>query len=410
MTATASPRASWDMSRPHPTHRQSVKKSTTPLAYSPRIPPSVGQSIPPPNPYLNISTPSAQHAVGPSSPNYFGFIVDSDNALPNSDEAAQLKRSWAQSPGSIRSTAAASPKVLPAESNADFEAFRRQSESNSFHLSHGNLSNFTLSPNRRVSENSTTSASNREARPRSPGSSNDPSGQESADCMDIDEPSQPDDSLAAGILSPSQGRQESPADFRSPSSTVQQRNQLAHIDDRHPRLSLPSNRLDPPSPGHFLHSQSQRAATLPVELDPASPSLISAGALRELLKMSPQDVLLLDLRPASKFSQGRIADAINICLSTMLLKRTSFTADRLAEGFSNQQHREKFNAWRSTPYIVAYDDRSPSIQEAASLVTLLKKFPHDARKGRALILQGMYDLCPFQRQWTPVSRQWTNDQ
>ena len=393
MTATASPRASWDMARPHnhPSHRQSLKNSTTPLAYSPRVPPSVGQPMPPPNPYLNVRSSATQQDGRSSSPNYFGFVVDSNNTVPNSDEAAQMKRNWAQSPGSIRSAAATSPKVLPVESNSEFEAFRRQSETNSFNLNHGGLTNFSLSASKRVADASqtTSGANSREGRPRSPRSSNHPIARdESTDPMDIDEASQPTDYISAGILGPSNAQQESPADFRSDVNTSQQRNQLSHVDDRHPRLSLPTNRLDPPSPGHFLSSHGHRAATLPVELNAANPSLIPSSTLAELLKSSSQDVLLLDLRPASKFGEGRIKDAINICISTMLLKRTSFTADRLAEGLSNQQHRERFNTWRKVEYVVVYDDRSSRIQEAASLVTLLKKFPSDARKGRTLILQG----------------------
>ncbi|KAL3420996.1 Tyrosine-protein phosphatase 1 [Phlyctema vagabunda] len=369
-------------------HRTSSKSSTTPMSTPAvsRIPPSVGQALPP---NINtLRTPSAVTDVRTPSPNYFGLIVD-PNTDPR-DSGVGPKDNWSPPTSSILSFGAASPKHLPLDANPDFEAFRRQTQSNnSFSLSHGNLTHFASTPGvgstrPRVERKPTRTDIHED--PLSPRTKTRDGPQDSAGPGDFFSHSK---ETTASMNAPSFfdiPRQQSPATI-TPSNSVP-RNALSHLDDRHPRLSLPQNRVDPPSPRVNRHGGQQRAETLPPSLEDG-PTMIAASKLKDMLKKLPGAAyLLLDLRVFPQFSQSRIQNALNLCIPTTLLKRPSFNLQKLQDTFTNDGEKARFAKWAEAKFIIVYDSFSSDKKDATSAVNTLKKFTNEGWGGQCYILSG----------------------
>ena len=316
------------------------------------------------------------------------------------------------------------PVVSPApgssEPQADFEAFRRQSESNAFSLSHGNLSHFSASSGSRhtSTEASPAGSREREQQVQSPlslprASTRLERGTQTGDEMDIDLPSssQPPHSTAqpshplnlhASPFNTASSldivRTQSPSSASSSDLSSLRRNQISTVDEKHPRNSLPNNRIDPPSPSAkeiSLH----RAETLPGSLHTDGPSLISPQELCDIRQSYlPEDILLLDVRVFPQYSQSRVDGALNLCIPTTLLKRPAFNAQKLADTFTKEKEKAKFTRWRETKVIVVYDTSSVLLKDATSSVNTLKKFSAEGWRGHAYILRGGFvalsSKCP----------------
>ena len=346
-----------------------------------------------------LRSSNTQTDVRTPSPNYFGLIVD-----PTSDprdSGVVPKDNWSPPTSSILSFGAASPKYIPVDSNPDFEAFRRQTESNNgFNLGHGNhLSQFASTPglDHRPKSERKSVRSNSQEDPPSPKTI--PKLREQSP-MEIDADGGRDSAYASSSERNSESsnppsffdmpRQLSPASFVSRISPVQ-RNALSHLDDRHPRLSLPQNRADPPSP-HQSALQSRgvhpRADTLPSALE-EGPIMIGAVQLKDMIDRLPlSQFLLLDLRVFPQYSKARIQNALNLCIPTTLLKRPSFNLQKLQDTFTNESEKARFLQWRSVKYIVVYDAFSGDKKDAVSAVNTLKKFTNEGWKGCGYILRG----------------------
>ena len=311
--------------------------------------------------------------------------------------AAGPKNNWSPPTSSILSFGATSPKHIPLDSNPDFEAFRRQTESsNSFNLSHGSLSHFASTPgavSTRPTQDRRPTRTDSQEHPPSPKTG--PRLREGTpDKMELDgvrgSAYVSKRGLEASMNAPSFfdiPRQASPA--RITMSPVQ-RNVLSYLDDRHPRLSLPQNKADPPSPSLKAQKafQSQRADTLPSALEDG-PAMITTAQLRDMIEHLPSSqFLLLDLRVFPQFSQSRIQDALNLCIPTTLLKRPSFNLQKLQDTFTNDAEKDRFAQWKSAKYIVVYDTFSSEKKDAMSAVNTLKKFSNEGWKGHSYILRG----------------------
>ena len=176
---------------------------------------------------------------------------------------------------------------------------------------------------------------------------------------------------------------ESPPTSLSDLSAVP-RSQLSHVDERHPRNSLPHNRIDPPE------RTFERSSTLPSSISTDGPTLLGPQDFVEVLKgHPPQDLLLLDLRVFAQYSKSRISGALNLCIPTTLLKRSSYNVQRLSETFSNKRdERTKFDSWKDAKAIVVYDAASWGLSEATSCVNILKKFTDEKWLGATYVLKG----------------------
>ena len=154
-------------------------------------------------------------------------------------------------------------------------------------------------------------------------------------------------------------------------------------DEKAPRLSLPFNDMHASS----LHKIQSRSDTLPHAHQVESPSMVNPKLVVELLQ-HPNDVLLLDLRVYQQYLASRIHGSLNLCIPTTLIKRPTFTAQRLAETFSNESDRQKFEQWKKCKYIVVYDSCSTQPKEAMIPFNVLKKFETEGWKGTGYVIKG----------------------
>ena len=283
---------------------------------------------------------------------------------------------------------------------ANFEAFRRQSETHKFSLSHGNLAEFSTGSGEQIptlgSLKGTTGRVETLVSPRSqiPAVPSVARQTPSADRMDVDVTPAPQQKSPQSLAPdpPSffdMPRARSPSNASSSDLSNLQRTQLSHVDERHPRHSLPHNRVDPPSLA--LQRALNRAETLPDTFSSDGPSMNSPEEIMNLLKDNlPQDILLLDLRVFPQYSQSRIAGALNLCIPTTLLKRPSFNIQKLADTFTKEKEKAKFKQWKLARYIVVYDASSSQMKDATSAINTLKKFTTEGWQGTPYIIRGGY--------------------
>ena len=395
MTATTtsrpSPRGPWSPRSPI----QSVPvSSTTPAGYpSIRTPGSAGQSTPRVSKALS---PHASRTQRSTSPNYFEYVTDPNSNPPNSNAGIHAKRNWSPSPLSDQSKHVHSPQNWPLESHPRLENFRRQSETQTFNLSHGSLSSFSAKSNSSQSASPTLvedvpdkSGRRRAALSPKPQQST-PDGVNSSVSSDYTDVECPNSESRPPLVKSPEGstqfnplRRESPASISSLDLSKLQRTQISHVDERHPRNSLPSNRIDPPA--HLIN----RSETLPPKISTDGPTMVSPHDFVEIIKGNlPQDVLLLDLRVNPQYSKSRIHGALNLCIPTTLLKRASFNVQRLADTFAKPNEKAKFAEWKQARFIVVYDAASSQLKDAVSSFNTLKKFTAEKYTGATLIVRG----------------------
>ena len=389
--AAATPRGPWPPLSPS---RALPISSTTPLGYTSRTPGSVGQQTP--GRPSKILSPHAKRAARSSSPNYFEFVTDSNSNPPNSNAGIHARKNWSPPPAGDPPITVAPPQNYPLESQPRFDNFRRQSETNTFNLSHGSLSHFSGSVG--SAQPSTledvADQSHRRRNPLSPRPQQTSSGVGTSvanqEGIDIDESSPRD--VHQPLLKTSEyqepsffavPRMQSPANTSTSDLSKIQGAQISHIDERHPRNSLPHNRVEP------LAHTIQRSETLPSSVSHDSPTMIAPQVFVDILKGHlPQDLLVLDLRVFPQYTKSRISGAINLCIPTTLLKRSSFNVQKLSETFTKENERAKFAQWRNAKFIIVYDANSMQLKDATSSVNTLKKFTNEKWRGTALIIRG----------------------
>jgi len=325
-------------------------------------------------------------------------VTDPNSNPPNSNAGIHAKKNWSPSPSGDQTKQVNSPQNWPLESHPRLENFRRQSETQTFSLSHGGLPaissksyiNSTERPStiENVPDKSGRRRTALSSRPHQI-ASEDGNDQVSDDRMDVER----SDERPSLVKSPEGStqfdgsRRQSPAQLSSSDLAHLQRTQISHIDERHPRNSLPHNRVDPPS--HVV----QRSETLPSSISTEGPTMVSPHDFVEIIKGHlPRDVLLLDLRVNPQYSKSRIHDALNLCIPTTLLKRASFNVQRLADTFSKETEKAKFAEWSQTKFIIVYDAASTQLKDATSSVNTLKKFTSENYKGATLIIRGGFNV------------------
>ena len=372
------------------------KSTTTPVGFPVRTPGSAGQRW-----TGSVSKGLSPHGRSPlraSSPNYFDFLAEPDSNPPNSNAGIHAKKNWSPPVDGERPPTATSPENYPLENQKRFEGFRRESETNVFRLNQESLRQFSTGSVTRISPTTGRGVENNgDPKPRSglPANQKPEADALEGDKMDIDPLERIPDRLEDVPRRPVDSnsffgneRRDSPANDLTLDLSNLRRNQLSHTDERHPRNSLPHNRADP-----ILQHPVQRSETLPSTLNSGGPTMISADELAVLLKENPlEEVLLLDLRVYPQFSKSRITSALNLCIPTTLLKRASFNIQKLAETFTKESERVKFNQWPNVKAIAVYDASSNQLQDATSCVNILKKFTAEQWEGGTFVLRGGFSL------------------
>lgn len=367
--------------------------STTPMA-SPRGPYSVGQHHPP------KSSPNRGADNRPSSPNYFGLVVDSTNSPQESSGPG--RNAWSPPTSSVKSFGAAIQTQVPLEANPDFEAFRKQidlNKANTFALG-GNHGNGALTPNpvfKRPrpsrwhthasdigSEMSVTRPTSYAPQPQKMDVDHDTASHDSAYVSADSKRTSESSSLFLPPALTSQPRFESPGPM---SGGSQPRTNLTRAEDRDPRLSLMEHKMGPPSPSM---GGKARAATLPHNgAEGSGPAMIQGDELKDMMKSMPEDhLLILDIRSAQNYAASRIKGALNLCIPTTLLKRATFNIQKLQQTFQSGHGSAKFANWRKMSAIVVYDSHSSDQKDAVTAQNMIKKFTNEGYTGKTVILKG----------------------
>ncbi|KAF1978442.1 hypothetical protein BU23DRAFT_577314 [Bimuria novae-zelandiae CBS 107.79] len=368
-------------SRPTPMSRPSATRSpvkSTPLA-SRRM--------------NELKTPGIEHGHGPKtpSPNYFGLAVDAtaEKDVFASSAAQHIRGNWSPPSSNVRSTAAASPRVIPVDQNPEFEQFRRQSENSrgfalgqfNFNPTHGSMpppkgfgfGSMKVPPSPQSMTLPTTTndqpddkkddGGECEAKPRSPKRL-----LSTESCIVYDRP-----------------RRNSPASFLDQEGYGRTDELAEFAEVRNPRPSLP-----PREPSNKLPLSTRRADTLPTHVDSKTdgPSMVSPQYVVNILESAVEEVLLLDLRVSTQYARSRIQGALSLCIPTTLLKRASFNVQKLTETFKDDEEKEKFEQWRSSKHIIVYDANSSQMKDAATCINTLKKFTCEGWTGRSYIIRG----------------------
>jgi tyrosine-protein phosphatase 2/3 len=333
--------------------------------------------------------------AGTPSPNYFGLTVDPAKDYTSSGAGPHARSNWSPPTSNVRSTAAASPRMVPLDQNPDLEAFRRQTEINGF--TRAGFTGLKMAPPTpsRAGSKSFFSGSNASAspltsipRPRSP------KPKTTASESKLPEPKQRSPKRMLSSPSPEftdRPRRNSPAEFNDRDNELAPQAVQFLSEERDLRLSLPATSKSPSPPA--LH---QRAETLPAVLDGElpgeskdGPTLVTPQHVVNLLDASSESILLLDLRVSTQYARSRITGALNLCVPTTLLKRPSYNLQKLAETFSHDEETKRmFERWRSCKYIIVYDSSSTLLKDAFSCMHMLKKFVREGWRGFQYVIRG----------------------
>lgn len=318
-------------------------------------------------------------APGTPSPNYFGLTVNGDHF--SSSAAQHIRGNWSPPTSDVRSTAAASPQMIPVEQNPEFEQFRKASENaKGFALGNFDFGNFSAA----VPTKGPLTGSYKP--PMSPQSMRE-TARSTVEKHDGSSDSSPKPRSPKRMLStespmfPERPRRNSPASFEGFGRT----DAIAEFDEIHPpRPSLPPTRSS--------HHQSMRAETLPANIYDESntdgPTMATPQHILNILESAIEEVLLLDLRVSTQYAKSCIAGALSLCIPTTLLKRASFNVQKLAETFKDDQQRQKFEKWRNSKHIIVYDSSSSQLKDAATCINTLKKFTSEGWNGGTYIIRG----------------------
>ncbi|OAA57428.1 protein tyrosine phosphatase [Niveomyces insectorum RCEF 264] len=432
-------------SRPY----RSSTKSSTPLGSPSILAYSVGQAYPPKlspkrSPGLTTTTTTTTTTVivspgrgaepkRPSSPSYFGLLVEPSAELRES--AAVPHDNWSSPSSSVRSFATALPKQrLPVDANPAYEAFRRQVDAShdarSFALSATPLGSGKTPPARPYGScfhASTAALTPPRSQPRSAeenGSAPEPSvptadadadasgsgaaaavsgpgwshagrsfaSQPAGSRMDVETevstaaaPDAPDASRGSnGTSSPHVFRSKAPAQPPQPALTASER-KVGQSSFRFPLTLGVSGAIKGPL------RAAARANAAPTTSSDAGHELIDVTELKTIMELTapdPSKLLLLDVRVSTYYGVSRIMGALNLCIPTTLLRRATFNLQKMQLTFANTNDQAQFAKWRDARYLVVYDSESVEKRDATAPLNMLRKFTNEGFTGRACMLRG----------------------
>lgn len=155
-------------------------------------------------------------------------------------------------------------------------------------------------------------------------------------------------------------------------------------DQKGARLSLPAHEIH----GALETLRAQRSDTLPPQTTKENHAMSAPQETAQILEQYPERTLVLDLRVYPQYTASRIQGALNLCIPTTLLKRPAFTVAKLADTFTTDEDKARFEKWRTAHYIIVYDATSSLAKEAITCINVLKKFVTEGWKGKGLVVKG----------------------
>ncbi|KAF2767597.1 hypothetical protein EJ03DRAFT_344460 [Teratosphaeria nubilosa] len=334
-----------------------------------------------------LQSPQVQGAQPKTpSPNYFGFQASNESAefLTGGHHS---KKNFSPPSSTVRSTAAASPSIVPVDQNPNYDAFRRQSEGRGAFNLGGLGGNFKMnSPlgvktkhDRTGSKTSPQCGSSKAAseprdmpppaRPRTGSTQLDPSSAELS--------RSPKRMLSPGAAQLEPERKGSPAYFNGPDHERTQ---------SQPRFKLPLESAQaPPNWTKVARAETLPASPVP---DSAGDQMVTPQHVVNLIDSHYEGILILDLRVSTQYAISHIVGSLNLCIPTTLLKRPSFNVQKLAETFKDDEQRSRFENWRNSNYIIVYDAASAQLKDAQICINTVKKFRGEGYEGALYIVKG----------------------
>ncbi|KAI8990941.1 protein-tyrosine phosphatase-like protein [Mycotypha africana] len=102
-------------------------------------------------------------------------------------------------------------------------------------------------------------------------------------------------------------------------------------------------------------------------------------------------LLVLDVRSFVQYSHSRIRGSINVSIPNTILKRPTFTLDKVYEAIVLDNARERLRSWNATEYIVFYDQQSQILLENSAAAYLGNKLTRAGFNGQLFYLKGGFD-------------------
>lgn len=112
-------------------------------------------------------------------------------------------------------------------------------------------------------------------------------------------------------------------------------------------------------------------------------------------QLSSSGLLLLDVRSFVQYSHSHIRTAIGVSVPSTILRRPTFTLEKLSEAIVKDESKRRLQNWQKADSIVLYDQNSCAVQDASTIYHLCQKFQKQGYKGHIFFLQGKLTALHF---------------
>lgn len=120
--------------------------------------------------------------------------------------------------------------------------------------------------------------------------------------------------------------------------------------------------------------------------------LFKRFSAKELLEVIDHPTtLVIDLRPHGAWKTSRVRRSINLAVPSTLLRRPTFSLDKLTTMLPSQVHQLSFAKWSSASVVVAYDADSLLPSDASNITSLLTKLKASGAKAELGYLSGGFN-------------------
>lgn len=109
--------------------------------------------------------------------------------------------------------------------------------------------------------------------------------------------------------------------------------------------------------------------------------------MHELLQ-DQQHLLLIDTRSFVHYSHLHVKGAINVSIPNTILKRPSFTLEKVLEVIVAESHRQAWAGWPHATHIILYDQASDLPEPNTAIAYLAAKFRLADFQGKLGYLKG----------------------
>ncbi|KAF7731545.1 hypothetical protein EC973_009309 [Apophysomyces ossiformis] len=113
--------------------------------------------------------------------------------------------------------------------------------------------------------------------------------------------------------------------------------------------------------------------------------------LYELMTTQRDRIMILDVRSFVQYSHARLRTAINVSIPNTILKRMTFTMDKVYEAIVRESDRERLKQWQNVEWIVFYDQSSQSLPENCAASYLGTKLRRAGFRGHLHYLKGGFE-------------------